>query len=61
MRKKEGDPLDHSTLPKEDKGDELCGTLLNNNTLVQCGFSNKQGKELSLNVCTYKQCTHIII
>ena len=60
-RKKEEDPLDHFKLHRKDEHNELFGPLLINNTSVQCGFSNKQGKELSLNVCTYSVCVQYIV
>ena len=58
MRKKERDPSLDSDLPREDKHNKLSIPLLISNASMQCGFSNKQDENLSMQVHTCH--THMI-
>lgn len=51
MRKKERDPSLDSDLPREDKHNKLSIPLLISNASMQCGFSNKQDENLSMQDC----------
>ena len=52
-RKKERDSQSGSNLPSKDQHNKVSIPLLIGSASVQCGFSNKEEENLSMQVCTY--------